>query len=606
MLTARDAVEDRVAGLDAGADDYLTKPFSFAELLARLRALARRGAAERPAVLEVGDLRLDPATRQVWRGEAEIELSAKEFALLETFMRRPGQVLSRYQLLEHAWDYAYENRSNVVDVYVRYLREKIDRPFGRASLETVRGVGYRLRGTDGVSRCRSALRLTLAFALAMAVVLAARRRASSTSGSATRSTSSSTRACERARRSVAALVRAGPGRSAARRRRGRASRRCSAPTARRRARRPGSATPLLTAERERARAGRSSSTATRAGVDGGRMRLLVDAGGDRVVVVGASLEDRDEALAGLLAAAPRRRARSRCCSRRWRATSLAGGGAAAGRGDAPPSGRDLGDAAGRRLPLPRGATTRSPPRRDAERRCSAGSRPASRASAASSPTRATSCGRRSRCSRPSSSSRCAGRARRRSSRPRSRSAGEETDRLARLAEDLLVLARADEGRAARCDRRADPGARAARGGRAALRPRAAATAGRDARGRGADGARVAGDRLRLEQALGNLVDNALRHGAGTVRLEARRAATGRVELRGRATRARGFPPDFLPRAFERFTRERRGARRGAAGLGLAIVDAIARAHGGSAPGRERAGGGAVVTLALPGESGRTV
>ncbi len=145
MLTARDGVEDRVAGLDAGADDYLPKPFSFAELLARLRALVRRGAAERPAVLEVGDLRLDPATRQVWRYDTEIDLSGKEFALLETFMRRPGQVLSRYQLLEHAWDYGYENRSNVVDVYVRYLRDKIDRPFGCQSLETVRGAGYRLR-----------------------------------------------------------------------------------------------------------------------------------------------------------------------------------------------------------------------------------------------------------------------------------------------------------------------------------------------------------------------------------------------------------------------------------------------------------------------------
>jgi two-component system, OmpR family, response regulator len=145
MLTARDAVEDRVAGLDAGADDYLRKPFSFAELLARLRALARRGVPERPLVLEVGDLRLDPSTRQVWRGETEIVLSAKEFALLETFMRRPGDVLSRLQLLEHAWDYAYENRSNVVDVYVRYLREKVDRPFDRRSIETVRGSGYRLR-----------------------------------------------------------------------------------------------------------------------------------------------------------------------------------------------------------------------------------------------------------------------------------------------------------------------------------------------------------------------------------------------------------------------------------------------------------------------------
>jgi two-component system OmpR family response regulator len=149
MLTARDGVHDRVAGLDAGADDYLTKPFSFAELLARLRALARRPPLERPPVLEVGDLRLDPATRQVWRGDAEVKLSVKEFALLEAFMRRPGQVLSRLHLLDHAWDYAYENRSNVVDVYVRYLREKIDRPFGRDSIETIRGAGYRLRQGGG-------------------------------------------------------------------------------------------------------------------------------------------------------------------------------------------------------------------------------------------------------------------------------------------------------------------------------------------------------------------------------------------------------------------------------------------------------------------------
>jgi two-component system OmpR family response regulator len=149
MLTARDGVADRVAGLDAGADDYLTKPFSFAELLARLRALARRGQAERPTVLEAGSLRLDPATRQVWRGEVEIDLSAKEFALLETFLRRPGEALSRLDLLEHAWDYAYENRSNVVDVYVGYLRAKIDRPYGRHSIETVRGAGYRLRADGG-------------------------------------------------------------------------------------------------------------------------------------------------------------------------------------------------------------------------------------------------------------------------------------------------------------------------------------------------------------------------------------------------------------------------------------------------------------------------
>jgi two-component system, OmpR family, response regulator len=149
ILTARDGVQDRVAGLDGGADDYLTKPFSYAELLARLRALVRRGPVERPTELRVGDLRLDPASRRVWRGETQIDLSAKEFAILETFMRQPGQVLSRFELLEHAWDYEYENRSNVVDSYLRYLRQKIDRPFGVTSLETVRGAGYRLREDGG-------------------------------------------------------------------------------------------------------------------------------------------------------------------------------------------------------------------------------------------------------------------------------------------------------------------------------------------------------------------------------------------------------------------------------------------------------------------------
>lgn len=144
MLTARDAVADRVAGLDAGADDYLTKPFSFAELFARLRALIRRGASERPAVLAVGDLTLDPATRRVSRGGAPIELTNREFALLEYFMRHAGDVLSRAQIIEHVWDFAYDGASNVVDVYVRYLRQKVDTPFNRRSIETVRGAGYRM------------------------------------------------------------------------------------------------------------------------------------------------------------------------------------------------------------------------------------------------------------------------------------------------------------------------------------------------------------------------------------------------------------------------------------------------------------------------------
>lgn len=148
MLTARAAVADRIHGLDSGADDYLTKPFSFDELMARIRALARRGATARPAVLTVGDLRLDPAAQRVWRGGQEIHLSARELTLLETFMRRPDQALSRGQLLKHAWDIAYDGDSNVVDVYVRYLREKIDRPFGRKTLATVRGVGYRLGASD--------------------------------------------------------------------------------------------------------------------------------------------------------------------------------------------------------------------------------------------------------------------------------------------------------------------------------------------------------------------------------------------------------------------------------------------------------------------------
>jgi len=149
MLTARGRLEDRVAGLDAGADDYLPKPFELQELMARLRALARRDPVRRPTVIEVGDLRLDPATRTAWRNGNSIDLPAKCFALLETFMRRPGVVLSRYELLESAWDGPYASRSNIVDQHVKALRERIDRPFGRDSIETVRGSGYRLREDGG-------------------------------------------------------------------------------------------------------------------------------------------------------------------------------------------------------------------------------------------------------------------------------------------------------------------------------------------------------------------------------------------------------------------------------------------------------------------------
>ena len=148
MLTARDAIDDRVRGLDAGADDYLVKPFSLRELSARLRALSRRDDRARPVVLSEGDLRLDPAAKRAWRGSAELALSPKEFALLELFLRHPGSVLTRSQIIDAVWDFAYEGTSNVVDQYVTYLRRKIDAPFGRHDIETVRGMGYRLRHAE--------------------------------------------------------------------------------------------------------------------------------------------------------------------------------------------------------------------------------------------------------------------------------------------------------------------------------------------------------------------------------------------------------------------------------------------------------------------------
>lgn len=144
MLTARGTVADRVSGLDAGADDYLVKPFAFAELLARVRALVRRGATPRPTVVRSGDVVLDPASHAVTRQGRPVELSPREFSLLEFLMRRSGQVVTRSQILEHVWDYDYDGVSNVVDVYVGYLRRKLEKPFSSAFIRSVRGVGYTL------------------------------------------------------------------------------------------------------------------------------------------------------------------------------------------------------------------------------------------------------------------------------------------------------------------------------------------------------------------------------------------------------------------------------------------------------------------------------
>jgi DNA-binding response OmpR family regulator len=149
MLTAKDGEWDEVEGLDTGADDYLTKPFSHAVLVARLRALLRRGAGERPAVLVAGDLRLDPAARRVWRGEVELSLTNRELSLLEFLLRRRGEVLSKREILSHVWDFEFDGDPNIVEVYVRHLRDKVDRPFGRASIQTLRGAGYRLAADGG-------------------------------------------------------------------------------------------------------------------------------------------------------------------------------------------------------------------------------------------------------------------------------------------------------------------------------------------------------------------------------------------------------------------------------------------------------------------------
>lgn len=149
MLTAKDGEYDVAEALDTGADDYLTKPFSFVILVARLRALFRRGSGERPTVLQAGDLRFDPGTRRAWRADVEVDLTAREASLLEFLLRRSGDVVSKREILDHVWDYSFEGDPNIVEVYIGHLRNKLDRPFGRAALETVRGAGYRLANDGG-------------------------------------------------------------------------------------------------------------------------------------------------------------------------------------------------------------------------------------------------------------------------------------------------------------------------------------------------------------------------------------------------------------------------------------------------------------------------
>jgi two-component system OmpR family response regulator len=149
MLTARTGDSAEATALDTGADDFLSKPFSYVVLLARLRALVRRGAPARPQVLEAGDLRLDPATHQVWRGESTVALSPRQFSLLEYLMRNPGEVLSKSRILDHVWNFTFDGDPNIVEVYIRQLRIRIDEPFGRTALQTVRGVGYRLAADGG-------------------------------------------------------------------------------------------------------------------------------------------------------------------------------------------------------------------------------------------------------------------------------------------------------------------------------------------------------------------------------------------------------------------------------------------------------------------------
>ena len=492
---------------------------------------------------------LDPATRQVWRGEAEIGLSAKEFALLETFMRRPGEVLSRFQLLEHCWDYAYENRSNVVDVYVRYLREKIDRPFGRSSIETVRGAGYRLqagRRRAAMSRIPIRIRLTLAFALAMAVVLAAigaflyLRLGSSLDEAIDESLQA--RAAE-----VTAQVERGDDVDRQPASPTSVSSRSSTPTAivvagtprgRRAAPRRGRA-------RTRARHARPGSSFDARRRARGRIRVLaapVDTAAAEVCSSASSLEDRDEAVRGFLDAAPRRGA-GRAAPRLAARLRARDAGAAPGRVHAARGRGDLGVRARPPASAARSARRDLPPGRDAERHARP-TRVCARAGAGL---------RRRRQPRAAHAARASeGRARARAAAAALRGRAEPTPSAPRPRRPIVSPS---SPRTSSCSRGRIE--RSSRSSREPLRvqelldtvaarfERRATDAGRAIEVEDTETLEVRRTRSRLEQALGNLVDNAL----GTATARSGLSARTR-DGRRRASRPRRGPglPGRLPPA----------------------------------------------------------
>ncbi len=546
--------------------------------------------SSRPTVLEVGDLRLDPAARKVWRGDEEIPLSTKEFSLLEAFMRRPGEVLSRLHLLEHAWDYGYENRSNVIDVYVRYLREKIDRPV-RSCLARD-GARRRLPAPDGrtVSRLPIRIRLTLLFALAMTVVLAAvgafvyvRLANSLEEQVEDRLEARAAALADRVPSDGSELRLDAPEEEFAQALSSNGTVLAASPGLPRE--------PLVAGEAlERARVETVvvDRTVDLPDESAAPTRLWAFPEGRLVLVVGASLADRDEALDGLLA---------QLLIGGPIALLLASGAAylLAGAALRPveamrAQAREISaDTAGQRLPLPDsrdeifrlGETLNAMLARldeglQRERRFVADAGHELRTPLALLQTELELALRRPRSAEEIEAA--------------LRSASEEVDRLTRLAEDLLVLASTQDG--ALPLRVTDVPLRELLESVARRFAGRAGEEGRPLEVEAPSDATVRGDRVRLEQALGNLVDNALRHGLGAVRLEARQE-DGQVVLQVR-DEGQGFPPDFVSRAFERFSRADAARTSGGAGLGLAIVDAVARAHGGEASAR-----GASVVIRLP-------